>query len=117
MKRFVIELGFGVDLHGGDVTKACVRAVRDAVSRSCLCGLVEICGLENLERMRVHVEVACPDPEGVDRDKVLEAVPLGRKTITVKEGGLRTPGMEVPRFGPGAHIVAACAAVTVYVSH
>ena len=36
MKRFIVELGMGTDLHGGDVTKAAKRAVRDAVSKSCL---------------------------------------------------------------------------------
>jgi len=43
-KRFVVELGYGADLHGGDVTKAAQRAVKDAISRSCLCGLFDILG-------------------------------------------------------------------------
>ena len=34
-KRFVVEIGSGVDLHGEDVTKAACRAVKDAISRSC----------------------------------------------------------------------------------
>ena len=31
-KRFVVELGTGADLHGADMTKAAVRAVKDAIS-------------------------------------------------------------------------------------
>ena len=51
MRRFIVELGMGSDLHGGDVTKAAMRAVRDAVSRSCLCGLFEVAGLKRPEDM------------------------------------------------------------------
>jgi uncharacterized protein (TIGR02058 family) len=38
-KRFIVELGYGADLHGRDMTKAACRAVQDALSRNCLCGL------------------------------------------------------------------------------
>ncbi|MBQ1434455.1 MAG: Lin0512 family protein, partial [Clostridia bacterium] len=31
-KRFIIEFGTGVDVHGIDVTKAAQKAVKDAVS-------------------------------------------------------------------------------------
>ncbi len=33
-KRYIAEFCTGVDLHGGDVTKAAKKAVRDAVSQS-----------------------------------------------------------------------------------
>ena len=39
MGRYIIEFGMGTDFHGQDVTKAACKAVKDAVSRSCLCGL------------------------------------------------------------------------------
>ena len=32
-KRFIVEIGTGVDLHGEDVTKAACRAVKDAISK------------------------------------------------------------------------------------
>ena len=35
-KRFIVEIGTGIDIHGEDATKAACRAVKDAVSRSCL---------------------------------------------------------------------------------
>jgi hypothetical protein len=46
MKRFVIEFGYGIDLHGQDVNNAAAKAVKDAISHSCLSGLVEICGIK-----------------------------------------------------------------------
>ena len=41
LQRYIVELGTGADLHGADMTKAARRAVKDAISRSCLCGLVD----------------------------------------------------------------------------
>ncbi|EPR37127.1 Conserved hypothetical protein CHP02058 [Desulfovibrio sp. X2] len=113
-RRFAIELGYAADLHGEDMTKAAVRAVRDAVSRICLCGIVEIFGRGDFSGVYVHADVAVPEPASVDRDAVLAAIPIGEKTLTVTPGGLRAAGIEVPCFGPGvSSIVAACAALTV----
>ena len=35
-KRVILELGTGNDLHGGDYTKAALRAVQDALHHSSL---------------------------------------------------------------------------------
>ena len=35
-KRIILEMGTGNDLHGGDYTKAAVRAVQDALHHSSL---------------------------------------------------------------------------------
>lgn len=114
LKRFAIELGYAADLHGEDMTKAAVRAVRDAVSRICLCGIVEICGRDQFQGVHVHADVAVPNPDGVDRDAVLACIPIGEKTLTVTPGGMSVPGIEVPCFAPGvSNIVVACAALTV----
>jgi len=116
-RRFAIELGYGADLHGADMTKAAVRAVRDAVSRTCLCGLVEILGRRNFEGVLVHAEVGVPEPAAVDAKAVLAAIPIGDATLRCVAGGLRAPGIEVPCFGPGvSDIIVACAALTVSVT-
>jgi uncharacterized protein (TIGR02058 family) len=116
-KRFVVEWGVGADLHGQDVTKAAARAVKDAISRSCLCGLVEIVALRDLDDMRVEVVVGAPAPEQIRADEVLSVIPFGRKELRVVEGGLRTPGMYQPELGDvSADILIANAAVTVWVS-
>ena len=62
-KRFIVEIGTGIDLHGENVTKAACRAVKDAVSRSCLCGLLEIMGLKNFEDVAVEIQVASPSAQ------------------------------------------------------
>lgn len=114
--RFIVELGTGVDLHGQDATKAARRAVKDAISRSCLCGLVEIMELHDLNDMRVDVLVAVPMPEQVQPDEVLSVIPFGRKEMRVVEGGLRAPGLYQPELGDeSSDVIVANAAVTVWV--
>ncbi len=114
LKRFIVEIGVGIDLHGENVTKAACRAVQDAVSRSCLCGLMEIMELQNLEDVRVDILVAVPRPEQVDLEQVMAAVPIGRKTAHAVEGGMTAQGLCVPRFAPQCdRVVVANAAVTV----
>jgi uncharacterized protein (TIGR02058 family) len=115
MRRYVVELGAGADLHGGDVTKAAQRAVRDAVSRSCLCGLFEVVGLEDPNQMRVRVHIACPRPDRVEAEAVRSEIPFGQVTVEVTEGGMVTEGLHLERLGPGSQIVVALAAVTVLV--
>lgn len=115
-KRFIVELGMGADLHGRDVTKAACRAVRDAVSRSCLCGLLEILGMDDLDQVHVDILVACPDPEAVAAEAVAAQVPIGTKTVRAVAGGMEAPGLCVDRFASGCDtIVVANAAVTVFV--
>jgi uncharacterized protein (TIGR02058 family) len=113
-KRFAIELGYAADLHGEDMTKAAIRAVRDAVSRICLCGIVEICGRDRFQDVFVHAEIAVPVPEEVDHEAVLAVIPIGEASLNVTKGGMSVPGIEVPCFAPGvSNIVIACAALTV----
>lgn len=114
-KRFVVELGMGADLHGGDVTKAAQRAVKDAMSRSCLCGLVDIAGICDPNQMHVEVRIGCPQPEKVKTDNVKEVVPFGSVTVETVLGGIDVKGLHLPALGEGDTIVVAVAAITVYV--
>lgn len=116
-KRYVVEIGTGIDLHGEDATEAACRAVKDAISRSCLCGLLEIVGLKDPEQMELDILVACPKPEEVDLERVKNAAPIGRKTARAVPGGMTAQGLCVPRFGPDCdRIMVANAAVTVFVT-
>lgn len=100
MRRFVIELGMGADLHGQDVTAAAKKAVRDAVSRSCLCGLQEVLGIEDLgDGVCVHVTVGVSRPEEVDCEAVGSLLPIGAVDVKAVRGGLSVPGLYVPAFG------------------
>ncbi len=115
-KRFIVEIGTGIDLHGEDVTKAACRAVRDAISRSCLCGIVEIMGIQDLNALDVEIVVAVPGPQNVDLDRVMAEVPIGRKTARAVEGGMTVKGLCVARFAADCdQVVVANAAITVFV--
>jgi uncharacterized protein (TIGR02058 family) len=113
-KRFIVEIGTGADLHGEDVTKAACRAVKDAISRSCLCGLVELMGIADLGAVQVDIQVACPKPDEVNLAQVKAIIPIGRKTARAVDGGMTARGLCVPNFAPDCdRIVVANAAVTV----
>ena len=115
LKRYIVEIGTGMDLHGGDVTNAAQKAIKDAVSHSCLCGLFDIIGLTDPNQMHVEVKIACPYPERLNHQEVLKAVPFGSTKLEVVEGGLSVRGLHVPELGEGDTIVVAVAALTVYV--
>ncbi|SMD12165.1 Lin0512 family protein [Sporomusa malonica] len=114
-KRFIVEIGMGADLHGGDVTKAAQRAVKDAMSRSCLCGLFDIAEIRDPNQMHVEVRLGCPQPEKVQIDKIKEVVPFGSVTVEAVLGGIDVKGLHLPALGDGDTIVVAVAALTVYV--
>ncbi len=113
-KRYIVEIGLGADLHGGDVTKAAIRAIKDATSKSCLCGLEEVLNLDPT-KMYVHAKIGCTNPDKINKKEVLKAIPVGEGTLEVVPGGLSVAGLEVPTFGPGDTIQIAVAALTVYV--
>jgi uncharacterized protein (TIGR02058 family) len=114
-KRFIVELGYGTDLHGGNVTKAAQRAVKDAISRNCLCGLIDILGLKDPDRMHVAVKIGCPKPEEIDAGEVLKVIPFGSRELEVVSGGLSVRGLDLPALGEGDNIFVAVAALTVSV--
>lgn len=104
IKPAVLELGFGIDLHGTDSTTAARRAVFDAIHRVSLPFLQE--ARERGGKMRVEATIGVPAPETVDLDAVRREFPHGEVTVQAVEGGLRVP------FGD---TILACAAVLVSV--
>ncbi len=101
---YVLEFGMGVDLHGGDCTKAACRAVSDAIRHSSLPFFQEV--RQRGGRMLVDVVVAVPDPAAVDVERVRRELPHGEVTVRPVAGGLRVPG---------ADTLIACVAITVSV--
>ena len=115
-KRFIIEMGTGVDQHGQNITEAASNAVKDAVTRVCLIGLLELVEVKDPNRMYIDVLVACPRPEEVDTDEVLKVLPFGVKEIKVVEGGMIAHGHQSESMGDRSdEIIMANAAVTVYI--
>jgi uncharacterized protein (TIGR02058 family) len=119
MKRFIIEFGTGVDLHGGNCTKAAQKAIKDAISHCCLCGLSEVLNFDaKKDTMRLKVEIASPFPEKTDLETLRASLPGGGKNadVTVVKGGHVFQGLHVKEMGEGDQIVMVNAAITVYVS-
>lgn len=102
MDRFVIEMGMGIDFHGQDVTKAAVKAAKDAISKSCLIGLEEICGFtqDNInENVLIDVVIGVTRPDEVIKDEVIKCFPVGKVAVRTVCGGLKTEGLYFPNFG------------------
>ena len=89
LKRFILELGTGNDLHGGDYTKAALRAVQDALHHSSL-AFIRSLGL-NSKQMQVEVTIGVQEPSKVDAEKVKASLPHGQVTVKVVKGGLNVP--------------------------
>ena len=121
-KRFLVELGSGIDQHGheNDCTNAAIKAIKNAISDNCLTGLSEICGFrepKDLMRMKVHVKIGAPYPEKLDEKKALKAIPFGEKSIEVVKGGLVAKGIMIKELGDTSDQIIVCnAAVTVSIS-
>lgn len=104
--RVILELGAGNDLHGGDYTKAAVRAVQDALHHSSL-SFIRALGLDS-RTMQVDVTIGVQQPDKVDREAVRKALPHGVVSVHVVTGGL-----DVPDEAAGDVAVIASAAVAV----
>jgi uncharacterized protein (TIGR02058 family) len=89
LKRVILELGTGNDLHGADYTKAALRAVQDALHHSSL-SMIRSLGLD-LKTMQVEVTIGVQQPDKVDAAVVKASLPLGQVTVNLVKGGLDVP--------------------------
>ncbi len=105
-KQILLEVGTGNDWHGGDYTKAAVRAVQDAIHHSSLTFLRALD--VDPSKMLVDVTIGVQQPEKVDSIAVKAALPHGQIAVNVVKGGL-----DVPNEGPADITVIASAAITV----
>ena len=106
LKRVILEMGTGNDLHGADYTKAALRAVQDALHHSSL-SFIRSLGLDS-KTMQVEVTIGVQRPDQVDAAKVRTSLPHGQVTVNVVKGGL-----DVPAEGSHDMAVIASAAVAV----
>jgi len=122
MKRFFVQLGFGIDQHGhdDDCTNAAIKAVKNAISNNCLAGLLEICGLKepnDLLKMIAHEKIGAPYPDNVKKEEVLKAIPFGEKSIEIEKGGLVAKGIMIKKLGDTSDKIIVCnTAVTVSIT-
>ena len=89
MKRYVTEMGMGVDVHGGDYTKAACRAVSDAIRHSSLNFFPHID--KQREEMRITIKVGAGEPAQIDTAKVAAEMPYGAISVEPEKGGLDVP--------------------------
>jgi len=89
-KRIILEMGSGNDLHGGDYTKAAIRAVQDALHHSSL-SFIRSLGVD-AKGMQVEVTIGVQQPAKVDAAAVEATLPHGRVTVKLVKGGLDVPG-------------------------
>jgi uncharacterized protein (TIGR02058 family) len=86
-KRVILELGAGNDLHGGDYTKAALRAVQDALHHSSL-PMLRSLGVDSKTQMFVEVTIGAQQPDKVDTEAVKASLPHGIVTVKAVKGGL-----------------------------
>ena len=99
-----------------DVMEAAERAVRDAVSHCCMCGLVDTLGIWDLKKdMRISLKIAAPEPEGIDPEALKELLIADDVDVEVVQGGMLLNGLHVDEFGKGDQIMVVNAGITVYV--
>jgi len=105
----------GIDTHGQDVTKAAYKAIRDAIGKNAIPSSAHIPG--GPDGMRIHVKLGVPKQyqDRIDIEAVLEAIPYGKKTAEVVDGGLVTrSGILLDRFeDKNDDMIMVCAAVEV----
>ena len=105
LKRMVLEIGMGTDIHGADPTKAAIRALRDALWHNSL-SVANAAGLPT-DAMQVEVTIGVPHPERVDTEAVRAVLPHGTGTVHAVAGGLEIPN----EAGTDSTLIAHAAAV------
>lgn len=86
LKRIILEMGTGTDLHGGNYTKAASRAVMDALHHSSL-SLFRTLDIDP-ELMQIELKIAVQEPEKVDLEEVSRNLPYGQVSAEAVQGGL-----------------------------
>jgi len=89
LRRFVTEMGMGVDVHGGNYTKAAKRAVSDAIRHSSLNFFAALDKSPN--DMQINVKIGAADPSAVDVEAVAAELPYGTVRVECESGGLNVP--------------------------
>lgn len=103
MKTLIVEIGMGIDLHGQDLTKAAVRACRNAIEHNSLPGLAALLPDGDRRHMQVRVTLGLPElPEAhpLDENAVRAVFPYGQVSIQRAAGGLLAhSGVVLPEKG------------------
>ena len=86
LHRAILEMGAGNDLHGGDYTKAAIRAVEDALHHSSLT-FIRALGIDK-DTLQVDVTIGVQKPDELDTEKLKGSLPVGKVSVRAVKGGL-----------------------------
>ena len=118
-RKYLLENGTGVDLHGKDETKAAQKAIKDAISHSSMIGLgslFKIASFAELEEaLMVDVTIATPNPEKVDGEAVLSVLPEGKRRINIIKGGMIWPPENIDEAAKSHEVVMVNAIIVVLI--
>ena len=118
-RRYLLENGTGVDLHGKDETKAAQKAVKDAISHSSMIGLGSLFKIDSFaeleEALMVDVTIATPNPEKVDGEAVLSVLPEGKRRINIIKGGMLWPPEDLDPVAKSHEVVMVNAIIVVLI--
>lgn len=92
LKRIILEMGHGNDMHGGDYTKAALRAVQDCIHHSAMPFLRSL-KIDPMD-LQVEVTIGVQKPEMVDTARVAASLPVGQVVVKAVKGGLDVPDEE-----------------------
>ena len=92
LKRIILEMGHGNDMHGGDYTKAALRAVQDCIHHSSMIFLRTL--KIDTSELDIEVTIGVQKPDMVDSTKVAASLPVGKARVKVVKGGLDVPDEE-----------------------
>ena len=106
LRRYITEMGMGVDVHGKNYTTAAKRAVSDAIRHSSLNFFKTL--NKSADEMRITMIIGVTNPNAIDSKEVARELPYGTVKVEVKQGGL-----EVPNEAGDDAIIIANAAVLV----
>jgi uncharacterized protein (TIGR02058 family) len=111
-----VECGWGNDSHGQDVTKAAVRACRNAIEFNSIPSVQRLVP-NGYDGLRLDVVLAVPAKyrEGLDLSKVADVFPYGSIRFQLQDGGMIAPsGIAIDRLGDkNEDMVVLCCAVTI----
>jgi uncharacterized protein (TIGR02058 family) len=118
-RKYLLENGTGVDLHGKDETKAAQRAIKDAISHSSMIGLGTLFNIESFkeleEALMVDVTIATPNPDKVNGEAVLRVLPEGKRRINIIKGGMMFPPEDIDSDAKTHEVVMVNAVIVVLV--
>jgi uncharacterized protein (TIGR02058 family) len=118
-KKYLLENGTGVDLHGKDETKAAQKAVKDAISHSSMIGLGQFFKIRDFkeleEALMVDVTIATPNPETVDGEAILSVLPEGRRRINIIKGGMMWPPKNIDPAAKSHEVIMVNAVIVVLI--